>query len=115
MMITLNFSVMVLLPPAGAGWACRRTSYCGPKESFYFSGQLSLAACSARCEANSSGCSCFDHIDGASDELVEEEHEEEAIGSAPSSSPTCRLHASGQDIVTNGVSSFTAYWRNAST
>ena len=91
-------------PPGGAGWACRRKSYCGPKESYYFSGQLSLAACSARCEANSSGCRCFDHVDAAGDELVEK-----AEG-APS--PTCRLHASGQDIVTNAVSSYTAYWRN---
>ena len=92
-------------PPAGAGWACRRTSYCGPKESFYFSGQLGLAACSARCEANSSGCSCFDHIDGASDELVEEE---EAIGGAPSS-PTCAAacvgpgHCHERGVVVHGV------------
>ena len=89
-------------PPAGASWRCKRGSYCGPKHSFYYSGALSLADCSTRCVANSSGCSCFDH-DDADDQTVE------GIGGTP----TCRLHASGADIISNEESSFTAYWQES--
>ena len=41
--------------PAGAGWSCKRQSYCGPKHSYYHTAQLSLAACSAACVANETG------------------------------------------------------------
>ena len=89
--------------PAGSSWACRRRSYCGPKQSFYFEADLNLSECSAACVANSSGCGCFDHAAAA-----------DAAGSDRSTTQTtytCRLHASSADIVTNERSLFTAYWQ----
>ena len=93
---------------APAGWKCNRSSYCGPKESFYFAGGLTFAECSARCVANSTGCHCFDHLDG--DAGAEARiHEEEGVEVAVAR-PLCRLHASAADIVTNNESPYTAYW-----
>lgn len=87
----------------GAGWTCRQKSYCGPKLSFYWTGQLDLANCYAACAANSTGCSCFDHLTGP---------DYDSVGGGEAE---CRLHASATDIVTNEVSDYTAYWRNGST
>ena len=102
-------------PPA-AGWTCRRRSYCGPKESFFWSGQLDLPNCYAACAANCTGCSCFDHLTGGPDDPAK--FAATTLGaSAGSGSPSveCRLHASAADIVTNEVSEYTAYWRSNAT
>ena len=74
--------------------------------SFYFGGVLSLEDCMARCLGNSSGCRCFDHVDG-------QEQDDLETGNTGTSKATCRLHASGADVITNKVSAYTAYWRDA--
>ena len=106
-------------PCALAGWECARHSYCGPKESFFWSGSLDAAACEAACAANTTGCACFDVLTGGPDEPggsagavdVGRRGLEEGEGGYAE----CRLHASAADIVTNAESRYTAYWRNTTT
>jgi hypothetical protein len=107
-----NASILPPLPPPSpcappaAGWTCRRRSYCGPKQSYYWSGQLDLPNCYAACAANRTGCSCFDHITTGPDDDPNA-LTANTLGTTPAK---CRLHASAADIVTNQVSDYTAYW-----
>eukprot|EP01043_Picozoa_sp_COSAG02_P041037 COSAG02_NODE_3371_length_6857_cov_12.629328_2_plen_686_part_00 len=75
-----------------AGYDCHAKHFCGPTESFYWSGKLDLSQCAAACSSNST-CHCFDfktRSDGT------------ASGSEVDMA-ACRLHISAGDVTTSGA------------
>jgi hypothetical protein len=80
---------------AVVGFQCLGDSYCGPKESFYWEGDVPLAECTSKCTGNST-CHCFD------------------FSTSMSSAGKCRLHTNASDIASSGRGfHYTAYWRNS--
>lgn len=94
------------------GFGCSQDSYCGPKNSFYWSGSLSLASCTAKCASNST-CHCFDYLASSSsrDERTAASSNQDTDGAGGFAA--CRLHTSANDVTYSGEG-YTAYFRNSS-
>ena len=90
-------------PPFMSHPGRRHTRYCGPRNSYYWSGQLSLADCAAKCAANAT-CGCLDHhVAGTTIDLT-------GTGMVSVQDPECRLHTSAADVIP-ARRGYDAYWK----
>lgn len=92
-------------PPPGPpcsepGYNCQSSAYCGPTESFYWSGDATLAQCASMCTTNAT-CHCFDYRgpDGG--------------GGGESKMANCRLHVDAGHVTHSGAG-YSAYWKDTS-